>query len=48
MGAEVPAAGDYGGLVAKPPAVWRFFAVFLGKKAILILLDHISQVFRAT
>ena len=43
LGAGPPAAGGFQGLGAKPPAVGRFF----GKKAILMPLDHISQVFRA-
>ena len=48
LGAELPAAGGYGGLGAKPPPAWQFFCNFFGKTiAILMLLDHISHVFRA-
>ena len=37
-----------GGLGAKPPQpAWAIFVSFLGKKAILIPLDHISHVFTA-
>ena len=32
---------------AKPPAVGRFFVIFWNKKAILMPLNHILQVFRA-
>ena len=42
-----PAAGGFRGLGAKLPAVGRFFVIFWEKKAILMPLYHISQVFRA-
>ena len=42
-----PAAGGFGGLRAKPPAVGRFFVIFRKKKAFLMPLNRISQVFRA-
>ena len=45
--AGLPAAGGFGGLGAKPPAVGRFFVIFWKKKAILMPLNHISQVFIA-
>ena len=41
-------AGGYGGLWAKPPAAGQVFVIFLEKQAILMQLDHISHVFRAT
>ena len=45
-GIEVePQSGGYVGLGAKPPAAGRDFVIFW-KKAILMLLDHISLVFR--
>ena len=44
LGAELPAAGGYGGLGTKPPALGEF-CKFLEKKAILIPLDHILHVF---
>ena len=44
---EPPAAGGCGGLGAKPRDADRFFAMFWGKNAILMPLDHISHVFRA-
>ena len=47
FGGGALAAGGFGGLGAKPPAVERFFVTFLEKKAILMPLDHFSQVFRA-
>ena len=43
LGVGPPAAGGFGGVGAKPLAVGQF----LEKKAILMPLDHISQVFRA-
>ena len=46
LGAGPPAAGGFGSLGAKPPAVGRFF-VIKKKKAILMPLNHISQVLRA-
>ena len=46
MGAGPPAAGGFGGLGAKPPAVGQFFVIFW-KKAILMPLYHISHMFRA-
>ena len=42
-----PATGGFGGLVAKPPAVGRFFAIFWKKNAILMPLNQNLQVFRA-
>ena len=45
--AGAPAAGGFRGLGAKPPATGRFFYNFLVKKAILMPLNHISQVFKA-
>ena len=47
LGAGSPAARGFGGLGAKLPAIWAIFCNFLDKKAILMPLDHISQVFRA-
>ena len=43
LGAELPASGSFGALGAKPPAAGKFWK----KKAFLMTLDHISQVFRA-
>ena len=47
MGAGPPAAGGFGGLGAKARAAGRLFVIFWKEKAILMPLDHISQVFRA-
>ena len=47
LGAGPPAAGGFGGLGAKPPAVGQYFVMFWKKTAILMPLNHNSQVFRA-
>ena len=47
LGAEPPAAGGYEGLRAKPLVGGQFFVIFLEKMVILMLLNHILNVFRA-
>ena len=45
LGAGSPAAGGFGGSGAKPPAVGRFFVIFLGKKSYFnAIRSHFASV----
>ena len=47
FGGRAPSLRGFGGSVGEAPGRWAIFCNFLDKKAILMPLDHISQVFRA-
>ena len=47
LGAGAPSCRRLWGSGGEAPSRWAIFCNFLEKKAILMPLDHISQVFRA-